>query len=338
MPARLAGAGLVESWSNDTWVADTAVLRVCWRGDRRRMLRERAVLTALPASIPHAEALDAGETGGLTWLLLRRIPGERLDLAWPSLTGRQRRAALAGLGEALAALHDWAPSPAVRDLLTAAGAGPTGPGPTGPVTAGPVTTGPGGGTARAAGPSPVAAGIVGSAIVPLPIARLRPLLELAGGLPGMDASVLAKARSRIGELLPFVTEAEFTGGGVVHADAHLGNALWHEGRLSALLDFEWARLGPPDLELEAVCRDDPDLETLAERETCRAAAVPVLAGLRAGYPGLFLRAGLTERLWLYELCHQVRSLHADNDGVTPVASHALGRLAMLADRPRVRFG
>jgi aminoglycoside phosphotransferase (APT) family kinase protein len=315
VPARLAGAALVESWSNDTWVADTAVLRVCWRGDRRRMLRERAVLAALPASVPHAEVLDAGETGGLTWLLLRRIPGERLDLAWPSLPARHRSVALASLGEALAALHEWAPPPAVRDLLAAADA----------VNAG------------AQGTSAVASRIVGSAIVPLPAARLWPLLDLAGGLPGMDPAVLVDARARIERLLPAAADAEFTGGGVVHADAHLANALWHDGRMSALLDFEWARLGPPDLELEAVCRDEPDLETLAEHRTCDAAQVPVLAGLQAGYPGLFQRADLTQRLWLYELCYQVRSLHATNDGVTPMGGQALARLHSLARRPRVRF-
>ncbi len=48
-------------------------------------------------------------------------------------------------------------------------------------------------------------------------------------------------------------------GTVVRGDAHLANVLWHQGRLVALLDLEWARLGPPDLEFEAISRDDPDV-------------------------------------------------------------------------------
>ncbi|HEY0536298.1 MAG TPA: hypothetical protein VGD29_32325 [Actinoplanes sp.] len=37
---------------------------------------------------------------------------------------------------------------------------------------------------------------------------------------------------------------------------HLANALWKDGRLTALLDFEWVRLGPPDLEIEPYLRAD----------------------------------------------------------------------------------
>jgi Phosphotransferase enzyme family len=63
-------------------------------------------------------------------------------------------------------------------------------------------------------------------------------------------------------------------GVVVHGDAHLANVLWHDGRLAALLDFEWARIGPPDLELEAACRTirlsrpRPGMKR-APRVTCR---------------------------------------------------------------------
>lgn len=40
-------------------------------------------------------------------------------------------------------------------------------------------------------------------------------------------------------------------------------------------------------------------------------------------------------LWLYELCYQVRQLCAP--GVTSAGAASLGQLAILADRPRVRF-
>ena len=63
--------------------------------------------------------------------------------------------------------------------------------------------------------------------------------------------------------------------------------------------------------------------------------MPVLAALRAGYPGLFNHENLTERLWLYELSYQVRQLSAPD--VTALDAPRLRPLAGLAARPRVRF-
>lgn len=85
---------------------------------------------------------------------------------------------------------------------------------------------------------------------------------------------------------------------------------WHQGRLVALLDLEWARLGPPDLEFEAISRDDPDVHAQVSPGAVAASQVPVLAWLRAGYPELLDREYLTERVWLYDTCFQVRQLRA----------------------------
>src|ERR1017187_9519197 len=49
VPVDLGEAVLVESWSNDTWITGRSVLRVCWRGDTERLLREQALLASLPA-------------------------------------------------------------------------------------------------------------------------------------------------------------------------------------------------------------------------------------------------------------------------------------------------
>jgi hypothetical protein len=95
----------------------------------------------------------------------------------------------------------------------------------------------------------------------------------------------------------------------------------------------------PDLELEAACRDDPDIEALASHGSCAASDVPVLAWLRAGYPGLFEREDLTERLWLYELCHQVRQLcapevtSADATGGRGAPTRLCGASARCRPRP-----
>ena len=306
VPVELAGAVLTESWSNDTWIAGESVLRVCWRGDRGRLAREQALLEHLPTSVPHATALAAGRTDGLTWMLLRRHPGQRLDLAWPRLSGEQRRAAGVSLARVLGALHSWKPPPEVRgQMRQASSAVPT---------------------TRDA--------IAGSAIVPLPMKRLAPLLDWMEVLPEVGRNLAGRVRKRIDDLQPKIFDTEFREGVVVHGDAHLANVLWHEGRVT-LLDFEWARLGPPDLELEAACRDNPDIERRAGPGPVAASGVPVLAWLRAGYPALFERTDLTERLWLYELCHQVRQLCASD--VISVGDRRIKRLENLVNRPRVQF-
>jgi aminoglycoside phosphotransferase (APT) family kinase protein len=140
---------------------------------------------------------------------------------------------------------------------------------------------------------------------------------------------------RIDSLGSVVSASEFQDGLVVHGDAHFANALWFEGCLVALLDFEWARIGPSDLELEAACREDPIIEDAAESGPIRASEVPMLVWLREGYPDLFNREDLTERLWLYDLCYQVRRLSAL--GITSLDQLQLKRLNILAAGPRVRF-
>lgn len=304
VPVELAGAVLGESGSNDTWLTDRLVLRVCWRGDRERLVRERMLLESLPASVPHATVLAAGRTAGLTWMVVRRLRGERLDLVWPRLSGPQRRDAIVGLAGALKALHWWQPPPAVREMLGQS-----------PLI-----------------PAMLPEDIAGAAIMPLPVSRLFLLLAWLEAQRGMDSDLAGRVRMRIGELAPLVSDAEFEDG-VVHGDAHLANVLCHEGRLAALLDFEWARLGPPDLEFEAICRDDPDLRARVSPGAVPASHVPVLAWLRAGYPELFGRAHLTERVWLYDLCFQIRQLCV----YKTVNPRSLQNLASLTREPRVRF-
>jgi thiamine kinase-like enzyme len=90
----------------------------------------------------------------------------------------------------------------------------------------------------------------------------------------------------------------------VHGDAHLGNVLWKDGRLTALLDFEWVRLGPPDLEIEPYLREDATgLTDTGRRE--------VLGWLAESYPAMFTEPDLLRRLWLYQLTTGVRELFLD---------------------------
>ena len=305
VPVDLAGAVLAESWSNDTWLIGGSVLRVCWRGDRERLVREAMLLGSLPAAVPHAMVVAAGRTGDLTWMVLRRLPGERLDLVWPTLSGRERRDAVVGLAGALKALHGWTPPPTVRQQLRQA-----------PLAL-PVTPG----------------DIVGAGMVPLPIPRLLSLLDWLEEQPGMDSDLVGLVRARVGELGPVVSDVEFEDGVVVHSDASFANVLWHQGHLVAVLDLEWARLGPPDLEFATISGDDADIRARGISCAASASELPLLAWLRAGYPELFDRERLTERVWLYDICFRIRQMCAWGR----LDPRSLQDLADLIMHPGVRF-
>ena len=302
VPFSIDDAVLVESWSNDTWLTDDAVLRVCWRGDRDRLDRERQLLRALPGSLPHASVLSSGTWEDGTWIVLRRIPGERLDLVWPTLSLDQQRRATRRMGEILRSLHQWAPSPKIRGLLSS--------------------------STSITNKSP--AEIAGSVLVPWPQDRLSPLLDWSEELLRGHADLHDALRRRSAELGPVAPEAEFERGTVVHGDAHTANVLCDGAEIVALLDFEWARLGPPDLELEAICRDD-----CIDDRGVLATEVFSLTSLRDSYPELFEREHLTERLWLYQLCAELRSLCVWAD--EGVNDRRVSRLRSIAAHPWVRF-
>ena len=98
VPVDVAGAVLAESWSNDTWLIGGSVLRVCWRGDRERPVREAMLLESLPAAVPHATVLAAGHADDLTWMALRRLPGGAASTTSGCKPPRSARSTRSGTG------------------------------------------------------------------------------------------------------------------------------------------------------------------------------------------------------------------------------------------------
>lgn len=271
----------ILSYSNDAWRIGDTVLRICWRGDRERLPRESMLLMALPEVVPHAEVLDEGRVDDLTWMLTRSVEGEVLSEAWSGLDLRARRKTAQQMAETLAALHSWEPPEAVGRVLTARSDGW-------------LLLDEGTDRRRY---DDVVDSILGADVNPLPVERALALVEPARKLPGVDPAVVDAAAGRLEELAgfdPFSVDSEHA---VVHGDAHLGNMLWQEGGLTALLDFEWARWGPPDLELQPFCRSEEE------------GHLPqALAWMAFDYPGLVAQSRLVERLWLYDLAAVLRHL------------------------------
>ena len=276
-----AGVEQIISYSNDAWRIGDTVLRVCWRADRERLVREAALLRSLPEEVPHVEVLDEGRVEDLTWMLTRRVEGHVLSEVWEDLDVATRRDAFRQLALTLEALHSWEPPLALARLLSArsdqwlrldAGNG------------------------RRLYEDQVDS-ILGTDVNPLPVARALVLLSAARGMDGVDPALVDSVGARLAELAPFDPFSDDKDQVLVHGDAHLGNVLWRDGRLVALLDFEWVRWGPADLELQPFCR------TLEEGHP--AEALPELA---ASYPRLTSHPHVVERLWLYDLAAVLRHL------------------------------
>jgi aminoglycoside phosphotransferase len=270
---------LLPSDSNDAWLIGPVVLRICWRGDRARFAREAAVTRALPPQVPYPEILDTGADEDLAWQITRTAEGMPLATLWRGLSRPERRDAIHQIGRALAALHAHR-FPA--DVITALA------------------------VPRPVGDTSVWA-IIGADITALPLWRAEALLTAAGHEGRAHRALVNDVAARFRELVDVdplsdtpSAEAGPPVGAMtcVHGDAHLANALWKNGRLIALLDFEWVRLGPPDLEIEPYLRADAaGLNYIERRET--------LGWLADSHPTMFAQPDLTRRLWLYQLATAV---------------------------------
>jgi hypothetical protein len=142
--------------------------------------------------------------------------------------------------------------------------------------------------------------VVGADLNPLPAERALCLVPAVRRLPLVDTGLIDAAQALLTHLVDPLA-AGFAKP-VVHGDAHLDNVLWHADGI-ALLDFEWVRPGPADLELEAFLRFENEL---APQEAALYRDVP--AWLRGAYPGLFAHRDLGRRLRLYELAFCLRHL------------------------------
>jgi len=279
----------LPSDSNETWKIGELVLRICWRGDRSRLQREALVLEHLPDEVPHVRLADAGVIDDLTWTLTHWVPGTMLSHGWADRDRAQRRTAAEQLGHALRALHAWEPPPEVRAALAARSAQPD-------------TT-----------------DVIGADLNPLPLDRALRLLEPALRLAHVDPHLVHRLGEQLERLRHLDPLTARTSGVVVHGDAHLNNVIWHGSRVAALLDFEWVRLGPPDLELQPLLDSDGT----------------VVRSLISAYPAIVAHAQVVDRLWLYDLAAVLRDLiikPVSPDGVLP-SWHPLRRLPMILRGP-----
>ncbi len=277
------------------------------RAPGRRLAREAMIAAALPPAVGYPTVVGHGSRGGEDWLVAERIPGTPLAHRWPDMPPAERRSAVRQLAARLAALHT---TPAPAELPPIAGA-----------------------------PHLLEVGAVD------PTRPLLAALEEAMDLPHVDRLVMQEAIDLVQRLGPVLQP--FTASTLVHGDVTFENILWHEGEVTALLDVEWARPGPRDLDLDIMlrCCAFPRLH-VAEQFVDRTRAedyAEVPEWLAEDYPGLFSFPRHLDRLRMYSIAYEVRELLA----YPPSASlgaldplHAYNRLAAVVrgqsylDRPR----
>lgn len=287
------GAVRLPSASNEAWRVGDAVLRISWSGDRERARREVLVLEGLPASVPHPELLGHGTTEGRTWTLTRWVPGDVAFGTWRSMSPARRDRFAAEVAEALLALHQWSPPAEVRNLVAHRP------------------------------PATDVEEVLGQDVNPLPIDRALRLVDEAKRAPHADPGVIDAAAERLRDLRAF--DVGGAGDVVIHGDLHLRNLVEAGGSLGTILDFEWVRVRPPDLDMQAFLRAEADADS-----------ADVIVRLASHYPAIVAHPRIVERLWLYDLACTLRDVIVTPATAPPAhlpPHHPLRRLPRIVARP-----
>lgn len=297
---------LVPSYSNDSWLIDDpsrgrCVLRICWRGDRGRLITEAKLGRALPRAVGYPDVLGYGWTRDehdLSWMVTRQLDGVSLAQVWPELSRRRRTEAGRQVAGMLRSLHRWRPSPTLSDRLLSW----------------PRST--------------AVAGVVGATINPLPMDRVRRLADWAGEQPSVDSGLVEAALQWLSAHPELAPELDRPGLPVTHGDVHLGNLWWDGRQVSGLLDLEWARLASPYLDLSRTADNASAERALAADDAHQTLFDAVLAA----YPEL-ATPDLGERLRYSQLAYHLRELVgwvSPVEGATP-PDHPLHLIAELLD-------
>jgi aminoglycoside phosphotransferase (APT) family kinase protein len=143
-----------------------------------------------------------------------------------------------------------------------------------------------------------------------PVMSLLVALDQARSLPHVDQSLIDDVERMVYELTPSVEP--FHSDFLIHGDLTFENVLWDGGTISAVLDFEWSRTAPPDVDLDVFLRmcclphlhvgDDHVAHTRPEDYA------PIPWWLREDYPELFDVPSQFDRLRLYAIAYDIRDL------------------------------
>jgi aminoglycoside phosphotransferase (APT) family kinase protein len=238
----------------------------------QRLRREAMLAPLLPPEIGYPEVVAYGGQLGADWFVCRRVPGLVLSRCWPGMARGERREVVRQFAAGLRALHAF-----------------TFPGDL---------------------PETVSPQLLGGSGAFSPTEPLVAALAEARQLEHVDSGVVGLAERIVRDTAYALDPWESTT--TVHGDLHFENVLWDGTAITALLDFEYARPGPPDLDLDVFLRfcAYPFLHVAEDYEHLTLAAdyVEVPFWLAEDYPELFAHPHQFERLRLYCIAYDVREL------------------------------
>lgn len=272
--ASSAGLKRADSVTNEVWMTSEYVVRIN-RDSSLRLHREAVLSQVLPDAVGYPELIQHGGDVGDDWLVVKRLPGIPLSRAWPDMSVADRREAVRQITSRLRAVHET-PCPRLDGLHD---------------------------VPQLLDPAPS-----GSQAVQ----RLLNAIEKASHLPNVDRSFMADATELVCSMASSLDPFDATT--IVHGDLSFENILWDGQGVTALLDFEFARPGPPDLDLDVLMRfcAIPHLHVALDYEHLTKAAdyADVPWWIAEDYPELFSHPRQFERVKLYSIAWDVRELLA----------------------------
>lgn len=261
--------------TNEVWRSGQYIIRVNFVPGSLRLRRESVLAPLLPEQVLYPEVIASGvETFG-EWIIVRYRKGDVLSQAWSDMNTEQRKEVVAQLAEVLKAIHSFRlPEDAVRRLAFKEGDG------------------------ELALPHQ------------LPASRVYRYLEQARELSFMDFGLLNAAEDRLNEVADSVFAHER--GGFVHGDLHFENILVAEGRITAILDFEWARPGIPEIDVDVLSRflHEPELHVSGQYPVTEKDFRNALRWLNESYPELFAHERFVDRMMLCALSFEIPAIVA----------------------------
>ena len=143
-----------------------------------------------------------------------------------------------------------------------------------------------------------------------PVMSLLVALDQARSLPHVERALIDDVERMVYDLTPAIEP--FDSKYLVHGDLTFENILWDGERISAILDFEWARTSPADVDLDVFLRMCclPHLhvgDELVDRTKPEDYA-EIPWWLREDYPELFEVPRQFDRLRLYAIAYDIRDL------------------------------
>jgi len=282
-----------NSTRNEVLITGDYVVRVN-KEPNQRLRREAALVESLPARSWTPKIIGHGGDIGADYLNVARRPGQPLSRAWPTMTPRDRRFAIAQVSEALYDLHNTETPASVPRLSRTTHCLDEGPGPT-----------------------------------------LRPVWQAIGAL-----RLSAQPDHRLIDLIEKAVSdrahlfERFAVSHLIHGDLSFENILWDGRQISALLDFEWCRGAPSELDIDSITRycrfpfaHVPESAASQQRPEDYS---EVLSWLSADLPELFATPDLDDRLLVIDIAFELHEMVAHpnlgpRDELGPL--HPLNRLA-----------